>query len=95
MSSFTPRIIAWVVVQVYFALSSEQEWNKKDGDFDYEDFFWTIYDLFDNKASFVADVSGPSALSQLKAKHLAKRTAAAAAASPSPASSSGASASLV
>ncbi|KAJ7458564.1 hypothetical protein FB451DRAFT_1563919 [Mycena latifolia] len=51
MTTFTRRIIAWVVVQVYFALSSQQEWYKTDGShFNYEEFFWTIYGLFDNDA---------------------------------------------
>ncbi|KAJ7462569.1 hypothetical protein FB451DRAFT_1180864 [Mycena latifolia] len=37
--------------QVYFALSSQQEWYKTDGShFNYEEFFWTIYGLFDNDA---------------------------------------------
>ncbi|KAJ6552168.1 hypothetical protein B0H10DRAFT_2126112 [Mycena sp. CBHHK59/15] len=49
MTTFTPRTIAWVVVLVYFALSSKEEWNKTDRDFDYEEYFWTIYSLFDDK----------------------------------------------
>lgn len=36
--------------QVYFGLSSKQEWYKTEGShFDYEEFFWTIYDLFDDE----------------------------------------------
>ncbi|KAF7371661.1 hypothetical protein MVEN_00021900 [Mycena venus] len=49
MKTFTLRIIAGVVTQVRFALSSKQDWNKMDGDFDYEEFFWTIHDLFDDQ----------------------------------------------
>ncbi|KAF7336167.1 hypothetical protein MVEN_02164100 [Mycena venus] len=49
MTTFTPRIIAGVITQVRFALSSRQDWNKMDGDFDYEEFFWTIHDLFDDQ----------------------------------------------
>ncbi|KAJ7179984.1 hypothetical protein C8R43DRAFT_860536, partial [Mycena crocata] len=49
LTSFTPRVIAWVATQVYFALSSKQEWGKNDGEFDYEEFFWTIHDLFDSE----------------------------------------------
>ncbi|KAJ6570452.1 hypothetical protein DFH09DRAFT_1362614 [Mycena vulgaris] len=45
MTMFTSRIIAGV----RFALSSRQEWNKMDGDFDYEEFFWTIHNLFDDQ----------------------------------------------
>ncbi|KAJ7728801.1 hypothetical protein DFH07DRAFT_782095 [Mycena maculata] len=48
--TFTPRVIAWVVAQVYFALSAKTEWYKTEGDhFDYDTFFWMIYDLFDNE----------------------------------------------
>ncbi|KAJ7861109.1 hypothetical protein B0H14DRAFT_3445632 [Mycena olivaceomarginata] len=48
--AFTPRTIAWVVAQVYFALSSKQDWYKTEGDhFSYEKFFWTICGLFDEK----------------------------------------------
>ncbi|KAJ7191311.1 hypothetical protein GGX14DRAFT_600753 [Mycena pura] len=48
MTSFTPRVMAWITAQVYFALSSQQEWYKTDGnDFSYEDFFYTICDLLD------------------------------------------------
>ncbi|KAK7054047.1 hypothetical protein R3P38DRAFT_2854215 [Favolaschia claudopus] len=49
MKTFTPRIIAGVITQVRFALSSRQDWIKLDGDFDYEEFFWTIYGLFDDQ----------------------------------------------
>ncbi|KAJ7459232.1 hypothetical protein FB451DRAFT_1405876 [Mycena latifolia] len=50
MTTFSRRICAWVVVQVYFSLSSKQEWHRRDGDhFDYEELFWTIYGLFDNE----------------------------------------------
>ncbi|KAJ7725010.1 hypothetical protein DFH07DRAFT_971031 [Mycena maculata] len=48
--TFTPRVIAWVVAQVYFALSAKTEWYKTEGDhFDYDTFFWTMYNLFDNE----------------------------------------------
>ncbi|KAJ7649428.1 hypothetical protein DFH06DRAFT_553829 [Mycena polygramma] len=49
MTTFTRRVICWVVTQVYFALSSKQEWNRKDGQFDYDEFFWTIDGLFDDE----------------------------------------------
>jgi hypothetical protein len=35
--------------QAYFALSSKQEWNKNDGDFDYEELYWHVHSLFDKK----------------------------------------------
>jgi hypothetical protein len=38
-----------IYFQIHFALSAKQEWHKKDGDFDYEEFFWTIYGLFDDE----------------------------------------------
>ncbi|KAJ6451832.1 hypothetical protein C8R47DRAFT_1169717 [Mycena vitilis] len=47
LSTFTPRTVANVITQVRFGLSSMAEWNKMEGDhFDYEEFFWTIHDLF-------------------------------------------------
>ncbi|KAJ6613240.1 hypothetical protein B0H10DRAFT_2049477 [Mycena sp. CBHHK59/15] len=46
MTTVTPRAICWVGVQVYFALSSKQEWSKTDGDFDYKEFFWALLALF-------------------------------------------------
>ncbi|KAF7332808.1 hypothetical protein MSAN_02432000 [Mycena sanguinolenta] len=49
MLNFTPRVVCWVVTQVYFALSSKQDWNKTDGEFNYEEFYWTIYGLFDDE----------------------------------------------
>ncbi|KAJ6562046.1 hypothetical protein B0H19DRAFT_1143419 [Mycena capillaripes] len=49
MTTFTKRTVCWVVTQVHFALSSKQEWHKMDGDFDYEDFYWTIYGLFEDE----------------------------------------------
>ncbi|KAJ7104786.1 hypothetical protein C8R44DRAFT_807885 [Mycena epipterygia] len=55
--TFTPRVIAWVVTQVYFALSSKQEWGKKDGEhFDYEEFFWTIHDLFGDDEEWAKEI---------------------------------------
>ncbi|KAJ7695251.1 hypothetical protein B0H14DRAFT_3530281 [Mycena olivaceomarginata] len=39
LTTFTPRTVAGVVTQVRFALSSKQDWNKMDGDFNYEEFF--------------------------------------------------------
>ncbi|KAJ6608889.1 hypothetical protein B0H10DRAFT_2226386 [Mycena sp. CBHHK59/15] len=49
MTTVTLRAICWVGVQVYFALSSKQEWSKTDGDFDYEEFFWALLALFEDE----------------------------------------------
>jgi hypothetical protein len=38
-----------IYFQIHFALSAKQEWHKTDGDFDYKEFFWTIYGLFDDE----------------------------------------------
>ncbi|KAF8206902.1 hypothetical protein K438DRAFT_1815364 [Mycena galopus ATCC 62051] len=55
MTTFTRRIIAGHITQVYFSLSAKQDWHKKDGLFDYSMFFWTIYDLFED-TEWAADV---------------------------------------
>nr|GAT45342.1 predicted protein [Mycena chlorophos] len=52
LRTFTPRVIAYVACQVRFALSSQPEWNRWDGQFDYEQFFWSIVDMFTNKPNF-------------------------------------------
>ncbi|KAJ7767991.1 hypothetical protein B0H14DRAFT_2632957 [Mycena olivaceomarginata] len=91
--TFTPRTITWVVAQVYFALSSKQDWYKTEGDhFSYEKFFWTICSLFDEKqwgneiivlwiAAPVAAACGPSNLECVKAARARKRAAGAPASS--------------
>ncbi|KAJ7482324.1 hypothetical protein B0H11DRAFT_2232533 [Mycena galericulata] len=80
MSTFSSRIISGVVTQVYFGLSSKQEWNKKDGlHFDYEQLFWTIYDLFNDDedwAKEVIDLWNKIVLGQLKALRAAGKRAA-------------------
>ncbi|KAJ6548889.1 hypothetical protein B0H19DRAFT_1137983 [Mycena capillaripes] len=48
LRSFTDRVIAGLACQVRFNLSSMQAWNRHDGNFDYEEFFWCIVDLFKN-----------------------------------------------
>ncbi|KAJ7678152.1 hypothetical protein DFH06DRAFT_1291440 [Mycena polygramma] len=47
--SFTDRVIAGIACQVRFNLSSMQTWNRHDGHFNYEEFFWRIVDLFKNE----------------------------------------------
>ncbi|KAJ7053134.1 hypothetical protein C8F01DRAFT_554380 [Mycena amicta] len=42
LRTVTPRVIAYGACQVRFALSSMQAWNRWDGNFDYEKFFWMI-----------------------------------------------------
>ncbi|KAJ7825988.1 hypothetical protein B0H14DRAFT_2596187 [Mycena olivaceomarginata] len=49
MKTFTCHVIAGVITQIHFMLSTKQEWHKMDSDFDYEQFFWTIYGLFNNE----------------------------------------------
>ncbi|KAJ6464942.1 hypothetical protein C8R45DRAFT_1107176 [Mycena sanguinolenta] len=49
LQSFTRRVICWIVTQVHFVLTSKQDWHKIDGDFNYKDFYWTIYGLFDDE----------------------------------------------
>ncbi|KAF7288361.1 hypothetical protein HMN09_01398800 [Mycena chlorophos] len=54
-SKLLPTSIALSHVgQVRFALSSQPEWNRWDGAFDYEQFFWSIVDMFTNKPNFTA-----------------------------------------
>ncbi|KAJ7660954.1 hypothetical protein DFH06DRAFT_1472187 [Mycena polygramma] len=48
-TSFTDRVIAGIACQVRFNLSSMQTWNRHDGHFNYEEFFWRIVDLFKNE----------------------------------------------
>ncbi|KAJ7815854.1 hypothetical protein B0H14DRAFT_3744970 [Mycena olivaceomarginata] len=89
MTSFTPRTIAGVVTQVRFALSSKQDWSKRDGEFDYEAFFWMVHDLLFEDTDLADDIiglgitrttaSGPSALAQIKAARTAHKQAATAA----------------
>ncbi|KAF8200633.1 hypothetical protein K438DRAFT_1822372 [Mycena galopus ATCC 62051] len=55
MTTFTRRLIAGHITQVYFSLSAKQDWHRKDGLFDYNVFFWTIYDLFED-TEWAADV---------------------------------------
>jgi hypothetical protein len=38
--------------QVRFNLSNQQEWNRSDGHFDYEEFFWLIVSLFEDDKVF-------------------------------------------
>ncbi|KAJ7703759.1 hypothetical protein B0H14DRAFT_2647760 [Mycena olivaceomarginata] len=33
-----------IYFQIYFTLSTKQEWHKTDGNFNYEEFFWSLFD---------------------------------------------------
>ncbi|KAJ8586472.1 hypothetical protein M405DRAFT_354467 [Rhizopogon salebrosus TDB-379] len=54
MKKVTPRAIAYIVCQVRFALSNVSSWRIRDGDFDYEIFWNSIVDFFE-------DPPGPAA----------------------------------
>ncbi|KAJ7813467.1 hypothetical protein B0H14DRAFT_3750056 [Mycena olivaceomarginata] len=41
-----PRDVAYVCTQLYFSLSSLGSWSTRDGSFSYQDFYWSIVDLF-------------------------------------------------
>ncbi|KAJ6542249.1 hypothetical protein DFH09DRAFT_47527 [Mycena vulgaris] len=49
LKTFTARIIAYIACQVRFNLSSQSQWNKLDGHFDYQVFFWHLVSLFNDK----------------------------------------------
>ncbi|KAJ7290571.1 hypothetical protein C8J57DRAFT_1493280 [Mycena rebaudengoi] len=44
ISALTPRDVAYVAIQLRFALSSVQNWSTSDGDFSYSDFYWNVVD---------------------------------------------------
>ncbi|KAJ3511829.1 hypothetical protein NLJ89_g3879 [Agrocybe chaxingu] len=48
LSGVTPNVIAYIAVQTRFALSSQSMWGKRDGLFDYQEFYWRIVSLFDD-----------------------------------------------
>ncbi|KAG1771730.1 hypothetical protein EDD22DRAFT_947741 [Suillus occidentalis] len=54
MKKVTPRSIAYIACQVRFALSSVTSWRSVDGDFDYEQFWRTIVDFFEQAPGRVA-----------------------------------------
>ncbi|KAJ7893331.1 hypothetical protein B0H14DRAFT_2559744 [Mycena olivaceomarginata] len=41
-----PHDVAYVCTQLYFSLSSLGSWSTRDGSFSYQDFYWSIVDLF-------------------------------------------------
>ncbi|KAF8182276.1 hypothetical protein BJ912DRAFT_928631 [Pholiota molesta] len=49
ITSLSPRMIAYVAIQVRFALSSATAWVAKDGTFSYTDFYWHIVGLLDDE----------------------------------------------
>ncbi|KAJ7835823.1 hypothetical protein B0H14DRAFT_2795269 [Mycena olivaceomarginata] len=42
-----PRDVAYVCTQVYFSLSNLSTWAARDGKFSYNDFYWSIVDIFE------------------------------------------------
>ncbi|KAJ7117672.1 hypothetical protein C8R44DRAFT_791242 [Mycena epipterygia] len=50
LKTFTDRVICYIVCQVRANLSNQNQWNKMDGHFDYEQFFWHLVDLFKDEA---------------------------------------------
>ncbi|KAG6893667.1 hypothetical protein C0992_009136 [Termitomyces sp. T32_za158] len=48
ISSMTPRSIAYIACQARFAISSAVQWGFWDKDFNYENFYWNIVDLFED-----------------------------------------------
>ncbi|KAJ7203526.1 hypothetical protein GGX14DRAFT_398689 [Mycena pura] len=49
LKQFTPRMVAYIACQARFALSSQHAYNKIDGTFDYDVFFWFIVKAFDRE----------------------------------------------
>ncbi|KAJ7909337.1 hypothetical protein B0H13DRAFT_2330507 [Mycena leptocephala] len=47
VKKFTPRLIAYIAFQTYFALSSLESWQEVHDRFDYKKFYWNIVGLFD------------------------------------------------
>ncbi|KAG2339508.1 hypothetical protein BDR05DRAFT_891716, partial [Suillus weaverae] len=54
MRKVTPRVIVYAACQIWFALSSINSWRTVDGDFDYQIFWTSIIDFFE-------DAPGPAA----------------------------------
>ncbi|KAJ7938253.1 hypothetical protein B0H13DRAFT_2301818 [Mycena leptocephala] len=49
VKKFTPRLIAYIAFQTYFALSSLESWQEVHDRFDYKKFYWNIVGLFDGR----------------------------------------------
>ncbi|KAK7020395.1 hypothetical protein R3P38DRAFT_3549618 [Favolaschia claudopus] len=45
----TPRLMAYIGVQTFFSISSLEGWQQTDGNFDYEQFYWTIVSLLEDE----------------------------------------------
>jgi hypothetical protein len=63
MRSVTPRSIAYVAVQLRYALSSAAAWNENDGSFCYPVFYNHIVDFFENPPGAAAQAHVQSLLS--------------------------------
>ncbi|KAJ7503574.1 hypothetical protein B0H11DRAFT_1983502 [Mycena galericulata] len=44
----TSRLVGYFAFQTCFAISSLENWGQVDGNFDYEQFYWTVVGLFDD-----------------------------------------------
>ncbi|KAG6894431.1 hypothetical protein C0992_006103, partial [Termitomyces sp. T32_za158] len=47
--TITPEIIAYMAIQAHFALSSILQWNLQEGVFNFQDFYYNILSLFDDR----------------------------------------------
>ncbi|KAJ6563283.1 hypothetical protein DFH09DRAFT_1082343 [Mycena vulgaris] len=63
LKTFTGRIIAYIACQVRFNLSSQSQWNKLDGHFDYQVFFWHLSSVVLDNAAGISPAVTPSASS--------------------------------
>ncbi|KAJ6449115.1 hypothetical protein C8R45DRAFT_1045309 [Mycena sanguinolenta] len=44
----TPRLMGYFAIQTVFAISGIETWRQVDGNFDYEEFYWTVVSLFED-----------------------------------------------
>ncbi|KAG9224501.1 hypothetical protein CCMSSC00406_0002348 [Pleurotus cornucopiae] len=57
INTITPRVIAYIAVQLHFALSSQSTWGLKDRAlFDYHKFYWNIVSFFEEDESGGQDI---------------------------------------
>ncbi|KAG6874525.1 hypothetical protein C0992_007650, partial [Termitomyces sp. T32_za158] len=49
ITTITPEIIAYTAIQARFALSSISQWNLQEGVFNFQDFYYNILSLFDDR----------------------------------------------
>ncbi|KAG9220441.1 hypothetical protein CCMSSC00406_0003897 [Pleurotus cornucopiae] len=57
INTVTPRVVAYIAVQLHFALSSQSTWGLRDkGLFDYRKFYWNIVSFFEADKSGGQDI---------------------------------------